>query len=45
MLSTAPQVQGAHYPLSVRLTRLIMTPSTANHDAFARLLRDTESRT
>jgi hypothetical protein len=75
MLSTAPQVQAAHYPLSVRLTRLIMTPgwlkgatsgpagwnhaasqiadqitsgyrpSTANHDAFARLLRDTESRT
>ena len=75
MLSTAPQVQAGQYPLSVRLTRLVMTPgwlqsatsgpagwnhaasqiaeqitsgyrpSTANHDAFARLLRDTESRT
>lgn len=75
MLSTAPQAQAAHYPPSVRLTRLITTPgwlqdatsgpagwnhaasqiadqitsgyrpSTANHDAFARLLRDTESRT
>jgi hypothetical protein len=26
VLSTAPQVQAAQYPLSVRLTRLIMTP-------------------